>query len=214
DLSPDGARTTVGAPPPVAGTALAVTGPTAAVSGIVAGGVVTYCHHPHQAWTSAQQAPPSGASTPQMWRLAQSPQTTYQQGCPVAVWGASPMQPTGSGLSGHHAPALQGSGSSAHHAPALQGLASWPPAGWIPPASPAPTSRLSVHSLKKPVTQVVQSSGSVTASPAIVHRPVAVGPWGLVTTQTSRVSLAPPSPNLVQRPMGLQMLQATLVPRR
>ncbi|CAE8618488.1 unnamed protein product, partial [Polarella glacialis] len=194
DLSPDGARTTVGAPPPVAGTALAVTGPTAAVSGIVAGGVVTYCHHPHQAWTSAQQAPPSGASTPQMWRLAQSPQTTYQQGCPVAVWGASPMQPTGSGSSGYHAPALQG-------------LASWPPAGWIPPASPAPTSRLSVHSLKKPVTQVVQSSGSVTASPAIVHRPVAVGPWGLVTTQTSRVSLAPPSPNLVQRPMGLQMLQ-------
>eukprot|EP00930_Biecheleria_cincta_P044025 TRINITY_DN30204_c0_g1_i1.p1 TRINITY_DN30204_c0_g1~~TRINITY_DN30204_c0_g1_i1.p1 ORF type:complete len:1330 (+),score=214.66 TRINITY_DN30204_c0_g1_i1:430-3990(+) len=191
-----------------------------------------YSHYRVSSSSSQQAAaPPSGTSTPQMWRLGSAPlpQTAaatssgYQQ--PHHLQQPSPgvgssAYTTGSGVA---APptvsSTQLSGFGVAAPVAIQGLASWPTA-WVPPPSPAPsTCRLSVpQSLKHKPVQVLRGTCSANASPATLHRPVAHATsalppevtWGLVTSPPSRSSLLPPSsPPARQRLVTRSMLAAS-----
>jgi len=194
--------------------------------------IIPQAYGPYRGSTGSQQAwyataPPSGTSTPQMWRLGSAPlpqatvvgssyqsQSHLQQPSP-----GSSAYATGSAVAPPTASSTTLSGSAVGAAPpaAIQGLASWPTA-WIPPPSPAPsTSRLSIpQSLKQKPVQVLRGSCSANASPATLHRPVALAhaatpeaTWGRVTAPSSRSSLAPPSSPPTQQRLVTQVYAAS-----
>eukprot|EP00931_Biecheleriopsis_adriatica_P072864 TRINITY_DN47252_c0_g1_i1.p1 TRINITY_DN47252_c0_g1~~TRINITY_DN47252_c0_g1_i1.p1 ORF type:complete len:1378 (+),score=204.75 TRINITY_DN47252_c0_g1_i1:365-4135(+) len=199
-------------PPVVAIPAMAASTPS--TSSVAASGATAYYPHAQQAYGKYQQssggapqqawvaAPPSGSSTPQMWRLGSAPPLPPQQ--PTAqVATQHALQQTQSAGHAIAVPAGVASNSSvpttSGHPVALQGLASWPT---VPSPAP-PSSRLSILQSKKQIPQMLCGSSSA-ASPASLHRPVAKlqASWSVVSTAVHRASHVPPSPPVIQRPVS------------